>query len=250
MLRDGLPVPRVPRGARRRAARASTTSSTSGCSGRMRGCSPAPTAFPTSSRSPRPSPEDRGQATSAAGSRSRRCSSGAGGDALHVPGEPRRLETPDRERAHIELAPAHAVVGGRGEGVVVVVPPLAERPERDRPSCCGSGRAVANGRGPKAWQIELTEKVAWFWSAIRTSPPQRKPLHPRIRAGRTQAEAEPEEARPLDEGDDRVVQQVAAVALAVAARRPIIQPTWAWSSPSRGLCGSPSRSECAWCSRW
>src|SRR5207248_9673981 len=52
---------------------------------------------------------------------------GARGDAHHVPCEPDALETVDQPAPWVQLPAREAVVRGCREGVVVVVPRLAER---------------------------------------------------------------------------------------------------------------------------
>ena len=56
---------------------------------------------------------------------------------LHVPDEPEPLEPADDPPRDVELAAVEAVPRGRGEGVVVVVPALAEDEQRDEPVVAG-----------------------------------------------------------------------------------------------------------------
>ena len=72
----------------------------------------------------------------------------------------------------VDLAAAEAVDRRAGEGVVVVVPALAEGGAARPASCCGSRRVVSKARRPNVWQTELTLQVMWWNRKIRTRPPQ------------------------------------------------------------------------------
>src|SRR5581483_6016207 len=76
------------------------------------------------------------------------------GDADDVPGEADALEPADQPAARIELPAREAVAGGGGEGVVVVVPGLAEGRQREPGEVA---RVVAGGEAATA--EEVAERV-------------------------------------------------------------------------------------------
>ena len=61
------------------------------------------------------------------------------------------------------------------EGVVVVMPRLAQRRERDHQTLV-EWSSVANRRAPWKWQIELIDQVTWWTRKTRTNPPQSSPV--------------------------------------------------------------------------
>src|SRR5262245_60491954 len=75
-------------------------------------------------------------------------------DADDVPGEAEALHRADDRPGRVELAPAEAVDRRPGEGVVVVVPGLAEGREREPPDV---GRPIV-GREP-AGSVEVADRV-------------------------------------------------------------------------------------------
>lgn len=52
---------------------------------------------------------------------------------LHFVGEPEELQNTDHHPGHVDLPPLQTVPGAELEGMVVVVPPLAEREDADPP---------------------------------------------------------------------------------------------------------------------
>ena len=129
---------------------------------------------------------------------------------------------------------------------------------------------AANGRSPIMWQIELTDQVTWCSTAMRTRPAQKKRSARRSRTG----------DQPADHGRARSIETIVQTQkyLSMPGDRPC-RPAgrgrsaagwWCrgrrsspcgrarspWTSAatevpySHGECGSPSRSEKAWCRRW
>ena len=99
-------------------------------------------------------------------------------DPHHVPGEPELLEQRDHERRRVEqpLPAAQAVASRAREGVVVVVPRLAEARAVRARRRWWSGRPSGSGGVPRKWHTELTLHVMWCTRKIRTSPPQSRPV--------------------------------------------------------------------------
>ena len=156
--------------------------------------------------------------------------------------------------------------------MVQVVPRLAERQDRQPPDVAGPVAAARTGRSPTTWQTELIDQVTWCSSATRT---RRGPEERRQRAlpgpgdqaadaaaGSGERERPPSSGKSLlDAAGRRVLQQVGGVAAAVGllggrTASPCARATGPWPAPGRsspyrhGECGSPSRSEKAWCRRW
>ena len=139
---------------------------------------------------------------------------------LHVPRQPDLLERPDRPPAHVHLAGAQAVDRRAGEGVVVVVPALAERRQRHDPVVAA---LVLGLVGPAA------ERVAHGVHAPRhvveqEDPYEAAPHHPgqaalprgvdRVADGERdpQGQDHPQHVEAVERPDERVVVQVAPVA--------------------------------------
>ena len=132
------------------------------------------------------------------------------GDAIDVARQAGGLEEADGVAGEVELPPAQAVEGRAREGVVVVVPALAEGRAGRRPTRCGCGRGVSKARLPKVWQTELTLQVTWWVRNMRTRPPQSRPVSAppsrrgdrRGRTGSQQRQHDPEQEGRADEDDD------------------------------------------------
>ena len=77
------------------------------------------------------------------------------GDADHVPGQPADLEPADDQCRRIELPAAEAVARRGREGVVVVVPGLAEGRRARARARLRDSSPVSKRRLPKTWQSEL-----------------------------------------------------------------------------------------------
>ena len=162
-------------------------------------------------------------------------------------------------------------VGGRArERVVVVVPRLAERRQR-QPETLVEWSSMSKRRRPKKWQTELIDHVTWWTKKTRTRPPQSSPVSAPVSApGDQAAERSAGSASPstTSHGNARLIAAHPAVLhrgraaylrlRGLPLRRSSSQPMCAChearAGPSRaptcGLCGSPSSSEWAWCLRW
>ena len=160
--------------------------------------------------------------------------------------------------------PAHAVEGGGGEGVVVVVPRLAEGQRRQPQQVA---RLIVGRKAPAA--EEVTQRVDAVGHVVQHArcaprPPTAAPRAPRPRVPPISTPRPNGIARPtsdhstnvtVDEADHRVGEQVGREALAGAALGVVEQPAdvgmgeAAQRSPPAaavstcGLCGSPRRSE-------
>src|SRR5262245_51469985 len=92
----------------------------------------------------------------------------------HVPDHAAALEEADEPRRQVELAAEQAVAGARRERVVVVVPALAERQERDREvvPALVPGREVARAE-PVADGVDRPRRVLEQEHAQDAAPQQR-----------------------------------------------------------------------------
>ena len=88
--------------------------------------------------------------------------------------KPDQGQSADDVVADVDLPPAQAVPGRGREGVVVVVPPLAQRQDPEQ-ELFRLWSASGYGRLPHRWQTELTLQVTWWTRNTRTSPPHRNP---------------------------------------------------------------------------
>ena len=179
------------------------------------------------------------------------------------------LEEPDRPGRDVELARAARRAGRRsgrrGAGCA--------RTRRSDRNASGQKFAdlsrAAKGRSPIMWQMELTDQVTWCSSAMRTRPAQKKqvsaPLHdmvirPPITAGPKIETSVQTQKYLLCRAMSLSASRSGAKRCWLVESRSKIQPMWACQKPlasaatevpySHGECGSPSRSENAWCRRW
>src|SRR5579884_2763354 len=120
------------------------------------------------------------------------------GCALDVPREAERDERAQDEPADVELAAADAVVGHRGERVVVVVPALPEREHGDQPVVAA---VVARVEAPRA--EEVADRVDCERDVIGERDPHRaapqKPLPAVERVRDDETDDCPEHGGPVDE---------------------------------------------------
>ncbi len=171
--------------------------------------------------------------------------------ALHVPDQRRGARAPDHHHDRSSWPPPGR--GGRGrEGVVVVVPALAERRAGRRPSCCGSRRAC----GSRLLAEHVADRVHAERRVLEggrcgSARPRRAPrVPPADRAADRVAERErqpererdPEQVEPVDRADQPVLVEVAR---RTPVRAPCpgcvkSQPMWACRAAARSA-GSPRR---------
>src|ERR1700728_1558344 len=161
-----------------------------------------------------------------------RCS---GGEALcclalwryahHVPYKPNALHGPYHQCRDIELAPAEAMEGGGGESVVVVVPRLAQGEGREPGEVARMvARVVAAPPEEVAQRIDRVGDVVQHEHPHGTAPQQScQPGCPgsanRVAEpeGRDEPTDRPYEEGLVDEGHDRVGDQIGRVSFAVTA---------------------------------
>ncbi len=187
-----------------------------------------------------------------------------GTDPLHVPDQAR--DAPARDDQHprqVDLATAHAVERRGGEGVMVVVPGLAERERREPQQVA---RVVLGGEAPPA--EEVTQRVDAVGDVMQRedahrAAPQHRLQRPRRACRRSSTPRPNGIARPTSDQSMKVLSTNATTGSASRSgakrsRAPRCvwsnsQPTWAWARPRSaprqpppwstcGLCGSPRRS--------
>ena len=158
-----------------------------------------------------------------------------GRDLDHVPGELQALHALDQQRRRVELPAAQAVAVRAREGVVVVVPGLAERRQRQPPTLV-DWSSTSKRRGPKKWQTELIAPgdVALSEHADQPAPEERR--EPAVRSCRSARRRAPngQRRRDQDEGRERVVDDAHPLVLEQLARRS------ARASRGRGPANSPA----------
>ena len=144
-----------------------------------------------------------------------------GADAHDVPGQPRPLEARDDQGRRVELPAAQTVRGGRGEGVVVVVPGLAEGQRRQPGQVARlvAGVEVAPAE-EVAQRVDRERHVVQDEDAHRTAPQQTgEPARDGLRErhaeaeGQRQTERGPQQEGAIDEVHDGIADQVGGVAL-------------------------------------
>ena len=186
---------------------------------------------------------------------------------------PGLLERPDHRRRRVDLPAPHAVRGRGREGVVVVVPRLAERQRREPGEVARLVAGVeALAAEEVAQRVDAVGHVVQH-AACRTSPPHSRP----VSAANERAADQPAERRTAARGrrapsrgtsarpsgprgprcrSRRVALLCAALGVDEEPADVRVQQARAARRGSRrrgrraGECGSPSWSEKAWCLRW
>ena len=202
-------------------------------------------------------------------SRRRCCISGDG--TFDLPDEPEPAHQPDHEPADVELPGLQAVERRGGEGVVVVVPGLAERDPREPPDVA---RLVLDAEAARA--DEVADRVDRPRDVVEQEDPDQAAPEQRLQPGAERAAPEPA-------GGEREQQRAARPRARTSARRRPCRGRRAGPSrtsstrrgrrcgrasrrarargprscrgcpgpkPACGECGSPSRSAKLWCLRW
>src|ERR1700710_2904807 len=148
-----------------------------------------------------------------------------GGDADDVPDEAELLEAVDDQRRGVDLEAAKPVGGGGREGVVVVVPGLAEGRDRDQRQVARlvAGLEVAVAEDV-AERVDAVGEVVEDEDADEPAPERAggggeegAADDPAEEEGEQQAANRPPDEGGVDAADDRVLEQVRGEALLVAA---------------------------------
>src|SRR5690242_320880 len=123
-------------------------------------------------------------------------------DPDHLPGEVQLFQRPDEHGADVDLVPLHAVVGGPGEGVVVVVPRLAEGRDGEP----GHVPRLVGGGEPAAAEV-VADRVHRVRHVVdQEDPHQAAPHQPgqagHPGAGEREAEQAGQQDADADDGDE------------------------------------------------